>query len=131
MVHKCTCVRTRGCHGAIKELLQAAVVAEDVLVKGASGKGGQLAALLPAAGTLRALATDLEDDVVCPRPFNSHQRTHKMFLCCAVADSDENDALRRGLTPQLPGTTPCFGSFCYNSQHWSTNAKLKSANQML
>jgi hypothetical protein len=73
MVHRRTCVRTRRCYGAIKELLQAAMVAEDVLVKWGSGRDGQLAALLPAAGTLRALATHLEDDVVCPWPFNSHQ----------------------------------------------------------
>jgi hypothetical protein len=73
MVHRRTCVRTCRCYSAIKELLQAAVVAEDVLIKGGSGTDGQLAALLPAAGTLRALATDLEDGAVCPRPFNSHR----------------------------------------------------------
>ena len=73
MVHRRTCVRTRRCYGAVKELLQAAVVAEDVLIKGASGRDGQLAALLPAAGTLRALATDMKDDVVCPQPFNSNR----------------------------------------------------------
>ena len=69
MVHKRTCVRTCRCYGAIEELLQAAVVAEDVLVRGVPGTDSLLAALLPAAETLRALDAAMVDDVVCPQPF--------------------------------------------------------------
>ena len=44
------------CHGALVQLLQAAVVVEDVSLHASVGPGGRLlAALHPAAGTLRAL----------------------------------------------------------------------------
>lgn len=41
----------------LAQLLQAAVVVEDVSLQGAAGGGELLAALRPAAGTLRALDT--------------------------------------------------------------------------
>lgn len=44
------------CHGALVQLLQAAVAVEDVSLHASVGIGGRLlAALSPAAGTLRAL----------------------------------------------------------------------------
>ena len=70
MVHKCACSWTYRCGGALKELLQAAVVAEEVLIQRPAGTSGLLAALAPAAGTLRTLdAVIMSDDLVCPQPF--------------------------------------------------------------
>lgn len=71
MMYKCTCSWTYRCRGALKELLQAAVVAEEVQIQRPAGTNGLLAALAPAAGTLRTLdAAIMSDDVVCPQPIN-------------------------------------------------------------
>lgn len=61
------------CHGALKELLEAVEVAEDVLIqfRGSAGTNALLAALTPAAGTLRTLNATMPDDLVCPQPFES------------------------------------------------------------
>ena len=60
-------------HGALKELLEAVEVAEDVLIEFRAflGTNALLAALKPAAGTLRTLDATMPDDRVCPQPFQS------------------------------------------------------------
>lgn len=72
---KFTCSRPCRCDGALKELLHAAVVAEDMLIHSAYETSicgsDMLAALTPAAGTLRTLhATGMSERVVCPQPCN-------------------------------------------------------------
>lgn len=71
-MYACTVFDSCRCHGALKELLQAAVVAEDVRIQihTSAGTNALLAALTPAAGTLRTLDATMADDLVCPQPFS-------------------------------------------------------------
>lgn len=47
-----------------------AAAAEDVLIKSYSVGNALLAALVPAAETLKALDAVMPDDLVCPQPLN-------------------------------------------------------------